>query len=138
MCGALAGPKDIPLSVMEASAAACAAAGKLSSARGSLAQEQEFPEERPVAGDVPRVGVFVCSCGINIAGVVDVEAVAEYARSLPYVTYVEQQPVHLLPGHPGQDGRGDRRGGAEPGGGGGLHPAHPRAPVPGDPGQAPG
>jgi len=88
VCGALAGPKDIPLSVMEASAAACAAAGKLSSARGSLAQEQEFPEERPVAGDIPRVGVFVCSCGINIAGVVDVEAVAEYAKTLPYVTYV--------------------------------------------------
>ena len=88
VCGALAGPKDIPLSVMEASAAACAAAGKLSSARGSLAREQKFPEERPVAGDVPRIGVFVCSCGINIAGVVDVDAVAEYTRSLPYVTYV--------------------------------------------------
>ncbi|MFH2128226.1 MAG: 4Fe-4S binding protein, partial [Pseudomonadota bacterium] len=88
VCGALAGPKDIPLSVMEASAAACAAAGKLSSARGSLAQEQEFPEERSVAGDIPRVGVFVCSCGINIAGVVDVEAVAEYAKTLPYVTHV--------------------------------------------------
>ena len=88
VCGALAGPKDIPLSVMEASAAACAAAGKLSSARGSLAKEQEFPVQRQVAGDVPRIGVFVCSCGINIAGVVDVQAVAEYAKTLPYVTYV--------------------------------------------------
>ncbi|BEQ15847.1 hypothetical protein FAK_29130 [Desulfoferula mesophila] len=88
VCGALAGPKDIPLSVMEASAAACAAAGKLSSARGSLAQEQQYPAERPVAGDSPRIGVFVCSCGINIAGVVDVEAVAEYAKTLPFVTYV--------------------------------------------------
>jgi len=88
VCGALAGPKDIPLSVMEASAAACAAAGKLSSARGTMAREQVFPDERPVAGDIPRIGVFVCSCGINIAGVVDVEAVAEYAKTLPYVTYV--------------------------------------------------
>ncbi|RJX36447.1 MAG: CoB--CoM heterodisulfide reductase iron-sulfur subunit A family protein [Desulfarculus sp.] len=89
VCGALAGPKDIPLSVMEASAAACAAAGKLSSARGTLAKEQEVPPQRNVAGDTPRIGVFVCSCGINIAGVVDVQAVAEYARSLPYVAYVE-------------------------------------------------
>jgi heterodisulfide reductase subunit A2 len=89
VCGALAGPKDIPLSVMEASAAACAAAGKLSEARGTLSLEQEVPPQRNVAGDSPRIGVFVCSCGINIAGVVDVEAVAEYTKGLPYVAHVE-------------------------------------------------
>ena len=88
VCGALAGPKDIPISVMEASAAACAAAAELSQARGTLVQEKEVPKPLDVSGDTPRIGVFVCSCGINIAGVVDVEAVAEYARSLPYVTYV--------------------------------------------------
>jgi heterodisulfide reductase subunit A len=89
VCGALAGPKDIPLSVVEASAAACAAAGKLSSARGSLVSEKEIPQALDVRGEAPRIGVFVCSCGINIAGVVDVKAVAEYARSLPGVTFVE-------------------------------------------------
>ncbi|KMY67595.1 heterodisulfide reductase [Desulfocarbo indianensis] len=88
VCGALNGPKDIPYSVMEASAAACAAAGKLSAARGSLVKHKEVPKALDVAGDTPRIGVFVCSCGINIAGVVDVEAVAEYARSLPYVSFV--------------------------------------------------
>lgn len=36
----------------------------------------------------PRVGVFVCACGKNIAGVVDCEAVAEYARTLPDVAGV--------------------------------------------------
>ncbi len=30
----------------------------------------------------PRVGVYVCHCGLNIAGVVDCEAVAEYAAGL--------------------------------------------------------
>jgi heterodisulfide reductase subunit A len=40
-----------------------------------------------VSDEEPRIGVFVCHCGINIAGVVDVEAVADYARSLPNVTY---------------------------------------------------
>jgi heterodisulfide reductase subunit A len=35
----------------------------------------------------PRIGVFVCHCGLNIAGTVDVEAVTEYARTLPDVVY---------------------------------------------------
>ena len=34
-----------------------------------------------------RIGVFVCHCGLNIAGVVDVEAVTEYARTLPNVVF---------------------------------------------------
>jgi len=89
VCGALAGPKDIPYSVMEASAAACAAAGKLSAARGTLVKEKETPKPLDVAGDTPKIGVFVCSCGVNIAGVVDVEGVAEYAKGLPYVSYVK-------------------------------------------------
>ena len=33
----------------------------------------------------PKVGVFICHCGTNIAGKVDVNAVAEYAGTLPYV-----------------------------------------------------
>ena len=37
----------------------------------------------------PRIGVFVCNCGINIGGIVDVPAVREYARSLPNVIHVE-------------------------------------------------
>ena len=89
VCGALAGPKDIPLSVVEASAAACAAAGKLSEARGSLAQVKEIPQAVDVRGEVPKIGVFVCSCGINIASVVDVKAVVDYAKTLPFVEFVE-------------------------------------------------
>ena len=34
---------------------------------------------------MPRVGVYVCHCGLNIAGVVDVEEVTEYAKTLPDV-----------------------------------------------------
>ncbi len=90
VCGAFNSPKDIPISVMEASAAACAAGNKLSSARGSLTKTKEIPAETNVVGEPPRIGVFICHCGINIAGVVDVEAVADYAQSLPYVEYVER------------------------------------------------
>jgi heterodisulfide reductase subunit A2 len=89
VCGAVNGPKDIPISVMEASAAACEAASKLSEGRGSLTHEKTIPAPSDVKGEAPRVGVFVCSCGINIAGVVDVKAVAEYAKTLPFVTYVQ-------------------------------------------------
>ena len=46
-------------------------------------QPQTKPEEL-------RVGVFVCHCGLNIAGTVDVHAVAEYAKTLPDVVYVKE------------------------------------------------
>ena len=86
--GAFLAPKAIPRSVTEASSAAAEAAGTLVAAKGSLTRRKCYPEERPVGRETPRVGVFVCSCGINIAGVVDVQAVAEYARSLPHVEHV--------------------------------------------------
>jgi heterodisulfide reductase subunit A len=40
-------------------------------------------------GDKPRIGVFVCHCGVNIGGVVDVPEVVEYAKTLPNVAYSE-------------------------------------------------
>ena len=89
VCGAIQGPKDIPQSVMEASAAASAAGLLLNERRWSLARVKEKAVETNVVGERPRVGVFVCQCGINIGGVVDVPKVREYARSLPYVVYVE-------------------------------------------------
>jgi len=89
-CGAFSGPKDIPQSVMEGSAAAAAVSDSLAPARGSLSQEKTFPEERDVAEEDPKTGVFVCHCGSNIAGVVDVEAVADYAATLPGVSHVER------------------------------------------------
>jgi heterodisulfide reductase subunit A len=89
VCGAFRSPKAIPRSVTEASAAATEAARALVAARGTLTREKTYPPERDVSGEEIRIGVFVCSCGINIAGVVDVQALAEYARSLPGVAAVE-------------------------------------------------
>jgi heterodisulfide reductase subunit A len=37
----------------------------------------------------PRVGVFVCHCGVNIGSVVNVPEVVEYAKTLPNVAYAE-------------------------------------------------
>ncbi len=87
-CGAFAGPKDIPASVTEASAACAASAALLTSARRTLSREKTYPPEIPVMSEEPRIGVFVCHCGINIGSVVDVPAVRDYARDLPGVAYV--------------------------------------------------
>ena len=89
-CGVLTGPKDIPQSVMEASAAACAATEKLSTARHTQTKVFEAPEPTDISRQKPRIGVFVCNCGINIGGIVRVPEVAEYAKTLPGVTYVEE------------------------------------------------
>ncbi len=87
--GAFQAPKAIPRSVTQASAAAAAAAEALHDARGTLTRQKTYPPEIDIHDQAPRIGVFVCSCGINIAGVVDVKAVAEYAKGLPHVTLVE-------------------------------------------------
>ncbi|MGD9306427.1 MAG: FAD-dependent oxidoreductase, partial [Desulfobacterales bacterium] len=90
-CGVFQEPKDIPSSVTEASAAASAAGARLASARNSLTRSVELPDQIDVSGQEPRIGVFVCNCGVNISSVVDVAAVEEYAKSLPNVVYSGQQ-----------------------------------------------
>jgi homotetrameric NADPH-dependent glutamate synthase len=87
VCGVFGGPKDIPETVMEASSAAACAEGLLSSQRGTLITEEDLPLEKDLRGVGPRIGVFVCHCGINIGGVVDVPAVVEYANTLPNVVF---------------------------------------------------
>ena len=89
ICGAASEPKDIPETVIQASAAAARASELLAEARGTLIEKKEYPPEKNVVGQPPRIGVFVCHCGINIAGVVDVEDVTEFARKLPDVVYAE-------------------------------------------------
>jgi heterodisulfide reductase subunit A len=90
VCGTIQAPKDIPSSVIEASAAAGEVGCALHEVRGTLAKTKEVVEEQNVHGEPPRVGVFVCCCGTNIAGFVDVPEVVEFARSLPYVVYAEK------------------------------------------------
>lgn len=94
-CGAASGPKDIPETVAEASAAASAAA--------KIANTGEMDEDlfarffnagdevpiRDVSNEPIRMGVFVCRCGVNIGGYVDVPDVCEYIRTLPFVAHVE-------------------------------------------------
>jgi len=82
-------PKDIPETVMQASGASSKVLSLLKDVKGSLIVPKEYPPEIDVAGQEPRIGVFVCHCGTNIAGVVNVPDAVEYAKTLPNVTYVE-------------------------------------------------
>jgi heterodisulfide reductase subunit A-like polyferredoxin len=90
VCGAMQGPKDIPESVMQSSAAAGACASSLGEVRWTRTRTRELPPEKAISADaLPRIGVFVCNCGINIGGIVDVPAIRDYAKELPGVVYVE-------------------------------------------------
>ena len=82
VCGSAVGPQVIPDCVAQASATAARAQLYLSDHRVEESKEQAEPME---LGGQPRIGVMVCHCGINIAGVLDVEELADYAASLPGV-----------------------------------------------------
>jgi heterodisulfide reductase subunit A len=88
--GAFQEPKDIPDTVMQASAAAARAMELLAPARGSKVRVKTYPPERDISDEPPRVGVFVCHCGSNIASVVDVERVVKETQRLPYVIHAER------------------------------------------------
>ncbi len=90
VAGSFSQPMAIPEAVTGASGAAAAAEEVLAEARGTLAKEPPAPAENDVRGEAPRIGVFVCHCGINIGGVVRVPEVVEFARTLPHVVYAEE------------------------------------------------
>lgn len=86
--GAFASPKDIPTSVAEASGAAAKAGAFIAEKRGAV--EELDIEEIDVEGQEPRIGVFVCDCGINIRGTVDCPAVTDYSKNLSNVVHAEE------------------------------------------------
>lgn len=92
ICGCAQGPKDIPDSVAQASAASAKAQvfvkERVEAACVVEDTEQRESEEEEAATKVveePRIGIFVCHCGINIGGVVDIKKVVDYAKDLPNV-----------------------------------------------------
>ncbi len=91
VCGAIQGPKDIPESVMQASAAAGAVSATLGEVRWTRTKTREVPPELKVSPeDPPRIGVFACNCGINIGGIVNVPELVAYAKTLPHVVFAAE------------------------------------------------
>ncbi len=90
VCGAFSGLRDIHQAVVEASAAAGAAAIPLTDVRYNQWRQREFPPERDVSRGPPRIGLFLCECGTNISGIIDMEALERYGATLPHVVYTER------------------------------------------------
>jgi heterodisulfide reductase subunit A len=87
LAGCIQGPKDIPDSVSMASGAAAKAVAPIKDRQRHIGKE--FPHEKDISKEEPRIGVFVCHCGKNIAGYLDVEKVTEEVKKLPNVTHAE-------------------------------------------------
>ena len=85
--GTYQGPKDIPETVIQGSAVAGEVMSLLSESRGTETVEKELPTEKDLTGEEPRIGVFVCHCGTNIASTVEVEKVVGAVKELPGVVY---------------------------------------------------
>ncbi|SMB91280.1 NADPH-dependent glutamate synthase beta chain [Desulfonispora thiosulfatigenes DSM 11270] len=88
VAGAFSGPKDIPETVTQASAAAIEAAKSLMEVKNTLVKEKVYPEEIDVIGQKARIGVFICHCGINISSVVNIKEVVEYVKDLENVVFI--------------------------------------------------
>jgi len=82
---------DIPEAVFSASGAGSQCGEFLDRRRGKLSRAREYPPEKDVSEEEPRIGVFVCHCGTNIGRVVDVPATVEYVKTLPNVVYATEQ-----------------------------------------------
>lgn len=87
VAGAFQEPKDIPETVTQASGAASMAMELLAEGRNSLVSKKTYPDEHDITDEEPRIGVFVCHCGINIASVVDVKKVVEVIENEPDVVF---------------------------------------------------
>ncbi len=89
VCGTCSGPKDIPETVAQASGAAGKVSSLLSDERSTLTTIKEYPPELSIEDQESRIGVFICHCGINIGGYVNVPEVVKFAKTLPNVVYAE-------------------------------------------------
>ena len=109
VCGTFASPKEIAETILDAAGAAGDVMRLLSDEIGARAYGREYPffgfdgdepgdlqPERDVAEEEPRVGVFVCRCYPSIAGIVDTDALADFAAGLPGVVHVETMDYACL------------------------------------------
>ncbi|MBW2621383.1 MAG: CoB--CoM heterodisulfide reductase iron-sulfur subunit A family protein [Deltaproteobacteria bacterium] len=86
VCGLFESPKDIPETMIQASAAACMAVKGMDAVSDLENGESVNHSERDVIDEEPSVGVFICDCGQDIDGIVNTARLAEYAGGLPQVT----------------------------------------------------
>jgi heterodisulfide reductase subunit A-like polyferredoxin len=88
VAGSIQEPKDIPDTVAQSIGVVTKATSLIKDVRGTELADIGFPPELEL-DEEPRIGVFVCHCGVNIGSVIDVPIVAEYAKKLPNVVFAE-------------------------------------------------
>ncbi|MDY7080603.1 MAG: FAD-dependent oxidoreductase [Chloroflexota bacterium] len=97
--GAFREPKDIPGTVVEASAVAASAACLLgSSSLAPTSPSPSSPRTGEEAKEWPCVGVFLCDCRGEIGEVIDLEALAAHVKDLRDVAVVQSLDNACLAG----------------------------------------
>ncbi len=89
VCGLFESPKDIPETMVQASAAASMASRNLVPIEENTDNTKEYPPEWDVSHEEPKVGVFICNCGNNIGGVIDVNQLVDFSKTLSNVVWAE-------------------------------------------------
>jgi heterodisulfide reductase subunit A2 len=105
VCGAFSSPKEIVETIIDASGAAAEVMRLLNDRLGTYPYTREwpflstndFPPERDVSAEPPRVGVFICSCGSTISEVINVFSLAHQASHLPGVAMAEVIEYSCMP-----------------------------------------
>ncbi len=100
VAGAFATPKEIAETVMDASGAAARCMALLSGKSGTEITKPEYPPEKDVSNEAPRIGVFACTCHPTIDEVVDVDDVLAAMAREPGVVHTEALAYGCLPGGP--------------------------------------
>ena len=92
VAGTFESPKDIPETMVQASAAACMAGKDLQVVEKDIEEEESSsPKERDISLEEPKIGVFICDCGENIGGVIDVGDVVDFTGQLPNVAVAKAE-----------------------------------------------
>jgi heterodisulfide reductase subunit A len=105
VCGAFAQPKEIAETIIDAAGAAGDVmrmfhddlGAQVSSREYPFLSKGDFPPERDVSGEPPRVGVFMCRCYPAIEGVVNVERTLSRAATYPNVVHVQDVGYGCFP-----------------------------------------
>jgi heterodisulfide reductase subunit A-like polyferredoxin len=90
VCGCSESPKDITETVIDGLGVATESALPIQGMRWKDIDKVLLPQEKDVNGETPRIGVFICNCGVNIGGIVDVPDVCRYASRLPNVVIADE------------------------------------------------
>ncbi|MCP4646975.1 MAG: FAD-dependent oxidoreductase [bacterium] len=99
VCGPFSGPRDIPDTICQATAAASRVAALLGSSLDKKAEGKvEVPHDETAAlrDEEPGIAVFICKCGGEISEIVDLNALSQSLRARPQISGVEEVPFLCL------------------------------------------